>query len=451
MQNILIGKVETDPLIHYGGILNTFEAFLLLSFLSFVLFIPFIKEGRYKNFLFYIFSLCPLLNMYYRNYHEFVGGVFLGHLFYISGILLGLYIISSEFESIKPDGLPLLQNRKILTISVICIFVIRAIFLFGSRPTDSGIFSGIGGILYFGGSSMFRDYWGVVSIGSRYGPALYLSYLPFVPIAYITKYFLYGDALTYWNSVSDIPLAVATSYTGAIFYEGLIIILLIRMFKISGVYAAIIYMLNPLNSLILSVNANELPQAAFFLLGLYLIKRPLFGALSLVFSSMMKLYPVVCVIPLIFMHKGKERLRFVISYLIAFTLFFAYWLYEASLAPAELKTNPIRDILLYQKDPGKFHSIWYFVDNFFSPIISYIVIFVLIVISVFMGLKILRDFKSKSDTFVRLSALIFIIIILINRSIHPGYYYFLQLLLMFLFFLRIEEGFNNTGESKSNR
>ncbi|MGC8927901.1 MAG: hypothetical protein ACP5QK_08245, partial [Myxococcota bacterium] len=80
MKNILIGKVETDPLIHYGGLFNTLECLLFLSFVSYLIFIPFIREKRYKNFLFYISTLMPILNIYYRNNHPFVGGIFLGHL-----------------------------------------------------------------------------------------------------------------------------------------------------------------------------------------------------------------------------------------------------------------------------------------------------------------------------------------------------------------------------------
>lgn len=433
MRDILIGKVETDPLIHYGGIFNNIETMLLLSLLLFISFIPFIKDGKWRNFLFYTSSLMPILNIYYRNNHSFVGGVFLGHLFFIIGIILISYLGYVGFEKAEIKN-RFFVNKRLLLITILILLIVRSILVFGSRPTDSGIFSGIGGILYFTGSSMFRDYWGVVSIGSRYGPMLYLAYLPFVPIAYITKHFLWGDALTLWNSVSDVPLAVATSYTGAIFYEGLIIYILIKSFKRYGYIAAILYLLTPLNNLILSVNANELPQTALFLLGIYVLKKPVLSSILFVSSSLMKIYPIVIAPVFLFVYEKKKRIYYLVSLILFFIVGFLYWLYEASLAPPDLKTNPIRDTLIYQNDPGQYHSLWYFIDIILGKHFSFSIIGIIILITIVAIIYLFLKKRLKSLYPVKLSILVLSMIIITNRSPHPGYYYFIHTLLLYLFF-----------------
>ncbi len=449
MKNILIGKVETDPLIHYGGLFNTLECLLFLSFVSYLIFIPFVREKRYRNFLFYISTLMPILNIYYRNNHPFVGGVFLGHLLFIAGILLISTLTITDFERVTA-GNNFLSNRKLLLLSIIVVFLIRGVFLFGSRPTDSGIFSGAGAILYFQGSSMFRDYWGVISIGSRYGPMLYLAYLPFVPIAYLTRTLLWGDALTQWNSISDVPLAVATSYTGALFYEGLILFLLIKSFKNFGYYAALFYLLNPINSLILSVNANELPQTAFFILGIYLLKRPLWSSIFFVFSSLMKIYPIILAPIYSLALKKDKMISFLLSLTLLFTAGFIYWLYESSLAPLELRTNPIRDVFLYQKDPGIYHSLWYFTDIILGRNFTYLILFFVVLnILIYAILLFLRE-RGRSFLTQKITILILALVIILNQSPHPGYYYFIYTLLTYLFFEYQEENRHISTESNQS-
>ncbi len=439
MRDLLIAKVETDPLIHWGGIFNTAESLIILSIITIFLFIPIIKNGRYKGLLLLLFLLLPLLNIYYRNTHQFVGGVFIGHLLYMTGILIGvmLEILESQKSATSPDDF--IKNKKqLFLLLIIFIFLVKAVFVLGSRPTDSGIYSGTGAILYLTGSSPFRDYWGVVSIGSRYGPALYLAYLPFVPLAYLTRYLLWGDALTPWNSISNVPLTVATSSTGALFYEALIIFIFIKSFRRYGLYAALIFLLNPLNSIILSVNANELPQTAFFLLGIYLLRKPVLSGLSLIFSSMMKIYPISGLIQFVFIYQKDERRRFVLTLIISSILFFTFWLFEATHAPLELRTNPLRDIFLYQKNPGKFHSIWYFVDTLISPYLSYILMAMLLLFILYGIYKTIRTGMNSISSALRISILIFASVVVINRSIHPGYYYFIQTLILYLFFLEEE-------------
>lgn len=447
MKSVLIGKVETDPLMHYGGVFNTFEWMILSSFFSFLVFIPFVKDQKIRNFLFYTTALMPLLNMYYRNNHPFVGGVFLGHLLFIIGIFLIATLAFIGFEKVEIKG-GILLNKRLIVLMLIVLFLIRAILVFGSRPTDSGIFSGAGALIYASGSSMFRDYFGVVSIGSRYGPMLYLAYLPFVPIAYITKYFLWGDALTHWNSISDVPLTVATSCTGALFYEGLILFLLIKSFKRFGYYAALFYMLNPLNSLILSVNANELPQTALFILGIYLLKRPIISSISFVLSSLMKIYPLVIAPFFSFALDKSKRRNFLLSIFFFFAIGFFYWLYEASHAPPELKTNPLRDILLYQKDPGSYHSLWYFIDMIVGKTFTYILFVLMISMLLYYAAMIILKEKNYQFLSQRMAILLLSIIIILNQSPHPGYYYFILNLLTYLFF-SFQEDCNNPSVNEN--
>lgn len=436
MNSIVIGKIETDPLIHWGGVFNNIYLMFLLFFVWFFLFLPFLREGRYRNFLFFITLIAPSLNIYYRNYHQFVGGVFLGHLLLILGTLLLVYLTYSNFESpnIKTN---IFFDKKLLLPLIIILFVVKAVFVFGSRPTDSGIYSGIGGILYLRGSSPFRDYWGVVSIGARYGPMLYFAYLPFVPLAHITKYLLWGDALTPWVSVSDVPLAVATSYTGALFYEGLILYILIKSFKNLGYYAAILYILNPLNCIATSVNANELPQTAFFITAIYFLRNPIFSSLLFVFSSLMKIYPILTSVPFLFSYNSKNKKRFFFFLIIFFIIGFFYWLFEATLAPPELRTNPIRDVLLYQSDPGPYHSLWYFTDVVFGKAITFLILVVICILILFAGVIIYT--KKDQHMSLRLSIIVGTILIITNRSIHPGYYYYVHTLLFYLFFASQEE------------
>ncbi len=436
MKSILIDKVETDPLIHYGGIFNDIGTILVLHLLSFLVFIPFVKGKRYCNFLFFISSLMPVLNIYYRNHHQFVGGVFLGHLLLILGTLLVVFLAYCGFETADTKW-RIFREKKILLPLILIFFLIRAVFVFGSRPTDSGIFSGVGGILYLNGSSMFRDYWGVVSIGSRYGPMLYLAYLPFVPIAYITKHLLWGDALTHWNSVSDVPLAVATSFTGALFYEGLILFILIKSFRKFGYYVALLYLLNPLNSLVLSVNANELPQTALFITGIYLLRSPLKSSLFFVLSSLMKIYPVLSALPFVFAYDSNKRKRFFFFLVLFFAAGFGYWLFEATLSPPELRTNPVRDILFYQSDPGRYHSLWYFSDILLGKILTLFVITATSMLIFMAGFMVYR--KKGRFAPLRLSVIVVALLIITNRSPHPGYYYFMQTLLFYLFFTFQEE------------
>lgn len=444
MKDIVIAKVETDPLIHYGGLFNTIGCQFLLSVFSLLLFIPFIRDGRYKNFMLFIFTILPILNIYYRNTHQFVGGVFLGHLLFVLGILVAIYLAASGFETGRSRGRSREMSQRLLFYLVIIAFLVRAVLAFGARPTDSGIFSGTGGILYLTGSSPFRDYWGVVSIGSRYGPALYLAYLPFVPIAYLTKHLLWGEALSQWNSIRDPSLAIATSYTGAIFYEALIILILMKSFKRWGRYAALIYLTNPLNAIGLSVNANELPQTAFFLLGIYLLKRPLLSALSFTFSSMMKIYPLLGAIPFFLQYRASLAKRFLSAGSVFTLLFGCYWLYEASLAPETLKTNPLRDIFLYQSAPGRSHSIWYFVDNLIIKDLSLIIVAVILLLIVYLIYRIVKWRKRGLYSSLCISILLFCGVTIINQSVHPGYYYFIQTLLYYLFFLRQEEDTDHT-------
>lgn len=447
MKELLVAKVETDPLIHYGGLFNTIGCQFLLSVFSLLLFIPFIRDGRYKNFMLFIFTILPILNVYYRNTHQFIGGVFLGHLLLVLGILIAVYLAASGFETGRSTGTNREISQRLLFYLVIIVFFIRAALAFGSRPTDSGIFSGVGGILYLNGSSLFRDYWGVVSIGSRYGPALYLAYLPFVPIAYLTKHLLWGEALSQWNSIRDpslTSLAVATSYTGAIFYEALIILILMRSFKRWGRYAALIYLTNPLNAIILSVNANELPQMAFFLLGIHLLKGPILSALSFTFSSMMKIYPLLGAIPFFLQYRAGLAKRFLSAGSVFTLLFGGYWLYEASRAPETLKTNPLRDILLYQSAPGRSHSIWYFTDNLLIKDLSLAIISLILLLIVYLIYRIVEERRRDLYSSLCISILIFCGVTVINQSVHPGYYYFIQTLLYYLFFLRQEGETNHT-------
>ncbi|MCX7958384.1 MAG: hypothetical protein N3B13_04990 [Deltaproteobacteria bacterium] len=438
MNSILVAKVETDPLVHYGGIFNTLEMLLFLSLISFLLFLPFIRDGRYRNFLFFISFILPLLNVYYRNNNPFVGGVFLGHLFFIAGVLLISFLAYYGSEQVNINTGTLL-NKKVMLSVVLAVFAIRAFLLFGSRPTDSGIFSGVGGILYYTGSSMFRDYWGVVSIGSRYGPMLYLAYLPFVPIGHVTKYLLWGDALSPWDSVSDVPLAVAVSYSGALFYEGLIVFILTKSFKRYGYLASLLYILNPLNSLILSVNANELPQTAFFLAAIYFLRRPVVSSLLFVLSSLMKIYPLVVSLPFAFFAEPEKRKKSLLFVFLFFVAGFIYWLFEASLSPPELRTNPIRDIMFYQADPGPNHSLWNFTDLIFGKGVSVIIVVLLslAIISAVIYLCLRR--RNILYLALRLSLMILAVLIIVNRSPHPGYYYFIQTLLFYLFFCCQEE------------
>jgi hypothetical protein len=434
MQSILIGKVETDPLIHYGGVFNTFSAILILSLVSFLLFVPFIRSGRYKNLLLYIFTLMPVLNIYYRNNHPFVGGVFIGHLLYIMGVISAVVIVLAGFDRVEFSENSVYKNKRVFWILIVVAFIVRAILIFGSRPTDSGMGASVGAILFARGSSMFEDYWGVVSIGARYGPMLYLAYLPFVPLAHITKYFLWGEALTPWTSVSDVPLSVATAFSGALFYEGLILFILIRAFKKFGLVAALIYLLNPLDSLILSVNANELPQTALFLLGIYLLKKPIISSLAFVCSSLMKIYPIVLFPQFALFFETEKRRRFLISSILFAVVGFGYWFYMSSLAPPSLRTNPVRDIFLYQGNPGPFHSIWYFTDIMLGRGVTYGFIILLVIGVLFSAYRLLREKRDLPLKGLKLSIITLALIILVNRSVHPGYYYFLQTLLFYLFF-----------------
>ncbi|MCX7943596.1 MAG: hypothetical protein N2746_03715 [Deltaproteobacteria bacterium] len=433
MKGLVVGKVETDPLIHYGGIFNTIESMLLLSLISFFVLFPFLKDGRFRNLLFYLSSILPILNMFYRNNNQFVGGVFLGHLFFLIGVVLISYLTYSGFERVRINE-SLLTNKRFMLFVIIVIFIVRGVFLFGSRPTDSGIYSGVGGILYLHGESPFRDYWGVVSIGARYGPMLYFAYVPFVPIAYLTRHLLWGEALTPWNSISNVPISVATSYTGALFYEALIIFILIKSFPKYGYFAAMFYMTASINSLILSVNANELPQTSLFLLALYLLKKPIISSLLFVASSLMKIYPIVLAIPMGLSFDSTKKWRFYISLIVFFGIGWIYWLYEASLAPPELRTNPIRDIIFYQKDPGAAHSLWYFLELIFNPITSHVVMVITMLFIVLLSYKLVIKKGINIQSALGLSINALSTLIVVNRSPHPGYYYFVFTLVTYLFF-----------------